>query len=67
MKMKNNNNLKEIREELEITQAEVAKEAGVSLRVYQEYEYGNSIPNVVTAIKIANALVSNVINIWYDN
>ena len=65
--MKYNNKLKELRSDLELTQAEVAKEAGVSLRVYQEYEYGNSIPSVILAIKIANTLNTNVVDIWYDN
>lgn len=38
------------------TQAQVAREAGVSEAMYQRYEYGVSEPGVRTAIRIANAL-----------
>ena len=38
------------------TQAQVAREAGVSGRLYQRYEYGTSEPGVRTAIRIADAL-----------
>lgn len=38
------------------TQAQVAREAGVSERVYQGYEYGRNEPGVRTAIRIADAL-----------
>lgn len=38
------------------TQAQVAKEAGVSEAAYQMYEYDTRCPNARTAIRIARAL-----------
>lgn len=38
------------------TQAQVAKEVGVSEPMYQRYEYGQNEPGVKTAIRIADAL-----------
>lgn len=38
------------------TQKQVAKEAGIGERLYQEYEYNTRCPNVRTAILIADAL-----------
>lgn len=48
--------LQAAREKSGKTQAQVAKEAGVSEPMYQRYEYGHNIPNVLTAINIGNAL-----------
>ena len=42
------------------TQAQVAKEADVAERMYQEYEYDKSEPGVRTAIRIAKAVNSSV-------
>ena len=42
------------------TQAQVAKEAKVSERLYQDYEYDKCEPGVRTAIRIAEALGSTV-------
>ncbi len=42
------------------TQAQVAKEAEVAERMYQEYEYDKREPGVRTAIRIAQALDSTV-------
>ena len=39
-----------------LTQVQVAKEAKIAERMYQEYEYDNSEPSVRTAIRIADAL-----------
>ncbi len=47
------------------TQAQVAKEIGIAKAAYQRYEQGKVIPNVVTAIKIAKSLNTNVENLWY--
>lgn len=49
-------NLQAAREKSGKTQAQVAKEAGVSWRMYQSYEYGQNEPGVRTAIRIADAL-----------
>ena len=38
------------------TQAQVAKEAGIPERMYQQYEYGKNEPGVRTAIRIADTL-----------
>lgn len=38
------------------TQAQVAKEAGISEVSYQRIEYGQQIPRLRTAIRIAEAL-----------
>lgn len=51
-----NTKLRAAREASGKTQAQVAKEAGISERIYQSYEYGKSEPKVRTAIRIARAL-----------
>ena len=57
--------LKEIREASGKTQAEIAKETGVTVRAYQRYEHGEQRPNVRTAIRIADALgVKDVRSLW---
>lgn len=38
------------------TQAQVAQETGVAVRLYQSYEYSACEPTVRTAIRIADAL-----------
>ena len=48
--------LQAAREKSGKTQAQVAKEAGIQPVTYQRYEYGSLIPNVRTAIRIADAL-----------
>ena len=52
--------LRAAREQSGKTQAQVAKEANISDRVYQDYEYSKSTPSVTTAIRIARALDSTV-------
>ncbi len=42
------------------TQAQVAKEAQVAERLYQDYEYDKREPGARTAIRIARALNSTV-------
>lgn len=42
------------------TQAQVAKEAQIGERLYQEYEYDHRCPNARTAIRIARAVESTV-------
>ena len=51
-----NAKLKAAREASGKTQAQVAKEIGVSEPMYQRYEYGQNEPGVKTAIRIADAL-----------
>lgn len=42
------------------TQAQVAKEANIGERLYQDYEYNKRTPSVTTAIRIARVLGSTV-------
>lgn len=42
------------------TQEQVSKEVGITVRLYQSYEYDRYTPNVKTAIKIAEVLHSTV-------
>lgn len=46
--------LKRFRKEQKITQRQAAVAAGVSERVYQEYEYGKSVPAVTVLISLAD-------------
>lgn len=58
--LSNNTKLKNARKKTGLTQAEVAKQAGITTRGYQRYEAGKRVPNAVTAILIAKALNSTV-------
>lgn len=51
-----NTKLRAARERAWKTQAQVAREAGVSEPMYQRYEYGQNVPNAMVAIRIADAL-----------
>lgn len=59
-----NTKLRTAREVSGKTQAQVAKEAGISELSYQRYEYGKREPNVLTAIRIAKSLGSTVENLF---
>lgn len=52
--------LKQIREEKGFTQVEVADKARIAIRTYQNYEAGERVPNVHTALSLAKALNSPV-------
>ena len=52
--------LRATREKSGKTQAQVAKEARIGERLYQDYEYNKREPGVRTAIRIARALDSTV-------
>lgn len=52
--------LKAAREKSGKTQAQVAQEAKISQSQYQNIEYDKSTPSVRTAIRIADALHSDV-------
>ena len=52
--------LRAAREKSGKTQAQVAREANIAERLYQDYEYGKREPGVRTAIRIARALDSTV-------
>lgn len=48
--------LKAARENAGKTQAQVAKEAGISILAYQRYEHATRQPSVLTAVRIADAV-----------
>ena len=52
--------LRAAREQSGKTQAQVAKEAGITEAAYQRYEYNKREPGVRTAIRIAKALGGTV-------
>lgn len=51
-----NMQLRAAREQSGKTQAQVAREANIAERLYQDYEYGKREPGVRTAIRIADVL-----------
>ena len=55
-----NTALRKARERAGKTQAEMAREAGISTVAYQLYEYGERSPSVDVALKLARALNSTV-------
>ena len=55
-----NMQLRAAREKSGKTQAQVAREANIAERLYQDYEYDKREPGVRTAIRIARALDSTV-------
>ena len=59
-----NENLIAARKQSGKTRARVAKEVGVSDRMYQDYELADSEPRARIAIKIAKALGSTVEKLW---
>ena len=48
--------LKYFREKANLSQAQLAKSAGIAVNSYQRYEYGEREPKISTVIRIANAL-----------
>jgi len=45
--------LKILRNEKKLKQTEMASYLGLNVRTYQDYEYGNVIPNALMLIKLA--------------
>lgn len=60
------NNLKKRREELHLTQRQVAERAKMTLRVYQSYEMELRLPNVHAANRIADALNSTAKELFIE-
>lgn len=60
------NNLKKRREELSLTQKQVADTLEMDVRLYQYYEAGQRNPGVQTAIKIADVLKTTVEKLFRD-
>lgn len=51
--------IKQKREELNLTQKQIADKIGIAESAYQRYEYGR-LPNAKMAVKIARALKTTV-------
>ena len=49
-------NLKELREQKNLTQYELAQLVGVTQSAIAQFELGSSLPNIKTAVRIADAL-----------
>lgn len=60
------NHLKKRREELHLTQRQVAERARMTLRVYQSYELETRLPNVHAANRIADALNSTTKELFIE-
>ena len=60
------NNLKKRREELSLTQKQVADTLNLGIRLYQYYEAGQRQPSVQTAIRIAEVLQTTVEKLFKD-
>ena len=58
------NNLKTVREALGLTQAEVARAAGVSIRAYRYYEMCKCEPAVSVGLRIAQIVDVNPYSLW---
>ena len=58
--------LRAAREKSGKTQAQVAREANIAERLYQDYEYGKREPGVRTAIRIARALGTTVEDLFRE-
>jgi len=49
-------NLKELREGYNLSQAELAKRVGIAQSAIAHYERGVKLPNIITAVDLSNAL-----------
>ena len=59
--------LKQRRQELKLTQKQVAERANLAESVYQRYERGDTMPLIGMAIRIAKALETTVEELYIDN
>ena len=60
------NRLRQIRAQKKITQGKVVEACGVPLYLYRKYEDDAEIPSLVVAMKIADYLDTDVMEIWGD-
>lgn len=60
------NRLKARREELNLTQKQVADRIGIAQQAYQRYETTERIPNTKVGIKLAKALETTVEALYGD-
>ena len=59
--------LKSIRINRDLSQSEIAKQANISVRAYQNYELGKRKPNVDIALKLAEILNVGISELFGDN
>ena len=64
--MKYQNELKEYRNYLHLTQKELASKAKVPLRSYQSYEQGERLPNIKVALRISKVLETSLSELWLN-
>ena len=62
-----NTKLRAAREASGKTQAQVAKEIGITENAYQKYEYGEREPRARMAARVAKAVNSSVEAIWGED
>ena len=63
-----NNNLRQIRRSVNLTQANIADAIGISRQAYVNIELGKSIPSTWTALKLASLLQTTVEELfWVDD
>jgi len=58
--MKIANNLKKIRQNMNLSQEEVAKKCGICTSTYIDIEKGKSVPKLTTALLISKVLQENI-------
>ena len=60
--------LKQLRLAAGLTQAQTAAAVGINVMTYQRYEYEKRYPDVLTALRIADALkVKDLRRIWSEH
>lgn len=66
--MKVNKQIKNRREQIGLTQVQIAEKTGITVRAYQYIEADERIPNIRTAIRIADVLgVKDLRLLWGGN
>lgn len=60
------NQLKEARKTVKLTQEEVAQKVEITTRYYQRLEKGDSTPNVKLAKRLANVLNSTIDELFFQ-
>ena len=56
-----------LRQQAKLSQEEIAVKVGISVMSYKRYEYGDRVPSVRTAIRIAQVLGTTVECLWDGN
>ena len=65
MTIKVENNLKRLRLRKGFTQEKVARLARISRNAYREIEVGNTTPNILTALLIADAMGEDISRLFH--